>query len=164
MSTIANEVKAIENAIAAGEWKEAVIRLEAIKSRKPKKADAEKIAALTEEVASNAAAQEAAIAAKMSSQLAKYRVNYKIGLTAEGNKSLHNGDLLACFLERKSPEEVCAIADKWTGSENGHHAARYAKLNPGQRRMNAGNRLRALVKKGEIEVRDNDGKLEIHAA
>lgn len=87
----------------------------------------------------------------MSKQLQKYRGRYQVCVTSNGTKSLNNGDPIAQLLEGKSWEEVCKLADEVLGEEPGHHATKYANLNPGQRRMNSGNRIRAAWKRGEYQ-------------
>jgi hypothetical protein len=92
----------------------------------------------------------------MSSQLAKYRGGYVMTISCSGGKSLSNGDDLAQHLEGKPLDYVLSMADQWTPIKDGTpHATKYAKLNPGQRRMNAGNKLRAAIKKGAIVVTKN---------
>ena len=71
--------------------------------------------------------------------------------TAGGNTSVHCGDDLAVFLRGKSLEQVYELATKVFGPGNGLRA-RYGHLNPGQQRMNVGNRLRAAVKDGFVTV------------
>lgn len=88
----------------------------------------------------------------MSKQLAKYRVNYKLTISASGSKSLSNGDGLAKFLEGKDEIAVMFLADDATGVDRGWHAAKYANLNTGAKRMNAGNKLRARWLKGEWSI------------
>jgi len=89
----------------------------------------------------------------MASQLAKYRTGYVMTISCSGGKSLSNGDDLAQHLEGKPLDYVLQMADQWTPIPDGTpHAVKYAKLNPGQRRMNAGNKLRAAWRKGLIVV------------
>ena len=65
--------------------------------------------------------------------------------------SLNNGDHTATALRMFEPSRVLAIAEAvLPGIEKGELAKRYAKLNPGMQRMNAGNRIRAAIKKGTI--------------
>jgi hypothetical protein len=87
----------------------------------------------------------------MSEKLRRARVNYVTGVTASGNKSLHTDDELAAFLEHKSLEAVLALADEFTPLDTGTHADRYASLNPGSQRMNAGNKLRAALRRGDLQ-------------
>lgn len=89
---------------------------------------------------------------KMSDQLKKYRVGYIKSVGPDGSRSMSNGDDLAQHLEGKSWEEVCKLADEVLGEEVGFHAAKYQNLNLGARRMNAGNRIRAAIKRGDWRV------------
>jgi hypothetical protein len=89
---------------------------------------------------------------KMSEQLKRYRVGYQKSIGPDGSRSMNNGDDLAAFLEGKSWEEVCKLADEVLEEVPGFHAAKYQKLNLGARRMNAGNRIRAAIKRGDWEV------------
>ena len=93
-------------------------------------------------------------------QLKKYRERYQLSVTYAGDKSLNNGDAVAKFLEQKTPDEVCRIADDVCGVEAGWHATKYQKLNLGSQRMNAGNKIRARVKKGEWKLNAEGTKLE----
>lgn len=144
MATINEQIQNLKDAIDANDNKAANIALEILKARKLNKAQKEQVDALSAEVETEAH--------QMSSQLAKYRASYKTGLTASGAKSLHNGDDLASFLEMKTPEQVCSLADWACDEVLGFHEGKYAKLNPGQQRMNAGNKLRARLKKGEFTM------------
>ena len=76
-----------------------------------------------------------------------------------GKKSVNNGDAVALALAPLDPDQVVELAERllFPDEPSGSLAARYSHLNPGQRRMNAGNRIRAAVKKGVItldEIRD----------
>ena len=93
-------------------------------------------------------------------QLKKYRERYQLSVTYAGDKSLNNGDAVAKFLEQKTPDEVCRIADDVCGVEAGFHSKKYEKLNLGSQRMNAGNKIRARVKKGEWKLNAEGTKLE----
>ncbi len=93
---------------------------------------------------------------KMAGVLANYRAGYVPSIAASGKKSLSNGDAVAKALEGKAAEEVLQIADSLLGLPSGTLQSQYARLNPGQQRMNAGNRLRAAVKKGTIAVIDGE--------
>jgi hypothetical protein len=93
---------------------------------------------------------------KMAGVLANYRAGYVPSIAASGKKSLSNGDAVAKALEGKAAEEVLQIADSLLGLPSGTLQSQYARLNPGQQRMNAGNRLRAAVKKGTIAVVDGE--------
>lgn len=99
----------------------------------------------------------------MSGTLLKYRGEYVPATSYNGNPSLNNGDTVAEVLEGMSPDEVCFLADLVFSTEQIKHIEKYQGLNPGQRRMNAGNRIRAAVRRGDItveEVRAMAGKRE----
>jgi hypothetical protein len=90
----------------------------------------------------------------MSETLAKYRATYVPTVNYSGAKSVDNGDKVAELLRGLSPDETCAVADHLFGEMAGTHWEKYQSLNKGQRRMNAGNRIRALIKRGEKTVED----------
>jgi hypothetical protein len=97
--------------------------------------------------------EEGEEAYSMSNQLKKYRTRYHRSVAASGAKSLNNGDDLANYLQMKTGKDVCELADKFVPLKGGEkHFDRYARLNEGQKRMNAGNKLRAAVKNGQIVV------------
>ena len=82
--------------------------------------------------------------------LAKYRVNY-VKTDGYAGLSINTGDDTATKLRMFEPDRVVAIAEAvLPGIKAGELAKRYAKLNPGMRRMNSGNRIRAAIKKGTI--------------
>lgn len=84
--------------------------------------------------------------------LARYRGSYKDTTAASGHKSKNNGDAVAIALAGAEPLVVVAAAERLAGLAEGELLAKYAKLNPGQQRMNSGNRIRNLVKKGIVSV------------
>lgn len=86
----------------------------------------------------------------MSATLLKYRERYQPTVAYSGRPSLNNGDAVAEFLAGKAPDEVLKAAEQILGLESGELQERYAKLNPGQQRMNGGNRIRAALKRGDI--------------
>ena len=88
----------------------------------------------------------------MSQTLRKYRVGYEKAVSYSKGATLDNGDALATAMRGLTPAQACELADLATGSEVGTHLARYASLNVGQQRMNSGNRVRSLIKKGELAV------------
>lgn len=91
----------------------------------------------------------------MSSHFKKYRKGYTKSKSALGNNSAHNNDPVALSLVGLDWEIVCSIADELAPQLDGTpHSIRYANLNVGQRRMNAGNRLRGALKKNKISVED----------
>lgn len=90
----------------------------------------------------------------MSGVLAKYRNTYTKVAKADGRVSMDKGDDVATALRDMDLGEVLALADIATKSPFGTHLMRYASLNVGSQRMNAGNRIRALVRKGEVVMQD----------
>ena len=60
-------------------------------------------------------------------------------------QSLNNGDTVALALRMLEPNRVVAVAEAvLPGIKKGELKKKYAKLNPGMQRMNAGNRIRAI--------------------
>lgn len=102
----------------------------------------------------------------MAEKLRKARQErYVLGVSPTGAKSANCGDALAQILEGMNAEQVCELADEFTPLEKGDHATKYANLNPGARRMNAGNKLRAALKRGELEiVESKSGRVSLRAA
>ena len=103
----------------------------------------------TEATNSEATEEELTVGQKMAKTLAKHKVNYTKATNSEGTKTMHNGDDLAVWMNTLTAEEVAQVADKLTGKETGWHQERYQHLNRGQLRMNSGNKIRAIWKKGE---------------
>lgn len=83
----------------------------------------------------------------MSKQLTAARKRYRPVKKSDGSKSADCGDGIALALENKEPVEVAGLADVIMGEEPGYHERRYIALNPGQVRMNSGNRIRAHYRK-----------------
>ena len=94
---------------------------------------------------------------KMAEQLKAARVRYAKTKRPSGAASADNADAIAKALRDFEPLEVCEIADKVFKLPLGSHEAKYSKLNPGQKRMNSGSRIRGLWRKLWIA----DDKLEI---
>lgn len=143
-----------EAALAAGNAKRAAAAAKraANKAAKAEKAAAEKAAA------EQAEADEDQPKSNLASTISKYRAAYVPTLAASGKKSLSNGDELALWLAGREADEVMAIAEIALGFAEGELALKYAHLNKGQQRMNAGNRLRAAGKRGELAfVEAEDG-------
>lgn len=84
--------------------------------------------------------------------------------TATGNVSYHSGDFVATTLAGLSLDEVRGLAVKVTGQDE--LETKYGHLNPGQQRMNLGNRIRGAIAKrnkandAEIAKALADGKAE----
>jgi hypothetical protein len=66
---------------------------------------------------------------------------------ASGAASAHCGDDIAAQLLGKTLDQVYAIAAKAIGVPEAELRAKYAHLNPGQARMNLGNRMRGAITK-----------------
>jgi hypothetical protein len=81
-------------------------------------------------------------------QMAEAKKRYQRVKLSSGEFTMDCGDELASLLRGLEPQEVCELADEVLGTGEGHHMQRYGHLNPGQQRMNAGNRIRAALKKG----------------
>ncbi len=90
----------------------------------------------------------------MTDQLKEARKRYTVSTSAKGTVSAHNGDDVATLLAGSSPEVVCSTAEKLAGLKSGELSTKYGHLNPGQVRMCAGNRIRAMVKKETVTVDD----------
>ena len=90
----------------------------------------------------------------MATQLQEHRANYVKTTAYSGKSSLHNGDPVAMFLSGKTPDEVIADAERLCMLPAGELKAKYGHLNPGQQRMNAGNRIRGAIKRGELTVEE----------
>ena len=86
----------------------------------------------------------------MARTLERYRATYEQTLSANGHISADNGDDVAATLRGLDPSSVVRLAEKLLGFANGELAAKYEHLNPGQQRMNAGNRIRAAYRKGTL--------------
>ena len=94
---------------------------------------------------------------RMSEQLKAARVRYAKTKRPSGAASADNADVIARALRDYEPLEVCEIADKVFKLPIGSHESKYSRLNPGQKRMNSGNRIRGLWRKLWVA----DDKIEI---
>ena len=94
---------------------------------------------------------------RMSRQLKAARVRYAKTKRPSGAASADNADAIARALRDYEPLEVCEIADKVFRLPLGSHESKYSRLNPGQKRMNSGNRIRGLWRK----LWTTDDKIEI---
>lgn len=100
---------------------------------------------------------EESIGSRMAQQLKAARVRYMKTKRPSGAASADNADAIARALRDYEPLEVCEIADKVFKLPIGSHESKYSRLNPGQKRMNAGNRIRGLWRK----LWTTDDKIEI---
>ena len=73
--------------------------------------------------------------------------NYVKGKGPSGGTTFHNGDAVATNLAGLSLEAVYSVASQALSIPVEDLQAKYGHLNPGQQRMNLGNRLRGLVQK-----------------
>lgn len=94
---------------------------------------------------------EASPKLSQSEQLRKYKAGYETYATATG-LSMDNGDAIALALRGSSPETVMRAAEKLKGLEPGTLALRYADRNVGAKRMNAGNMIRGVERRGDNTV------------
>ena len=85
-------------------------------------------------------------ASKMAETLRAARVRYTKTKRPLGSASADCGDQIARFLRDFEPLEVAAIANKVLVLAPGSLEEKYAHLNPGQIRMNSGNRIRGYWK------------------
>jgi len=90
--------------------------------------------------------RENADAPKVMGALRQARAHYVPGQNANGDKTLTCGDDLAAMLLSLTPEDVSRVAASLLDLDEDL----YDHLNPGQVRMNWGNRLRAALKKGKV--------------
>lgn len=81
----------------------------------------------------------------------EYRATLVATTTASGNKSLDNGDAVALMLRGADLDTVYKIGAKELGVSEQELRTKYAHLNPGQQRMNVGNRVRAAIRKREAQ-------------
>lgn len=86
---------------------------------------------------------------RMNEHLNRYKARYISITSGSGNSSLCNGDDVAQRLAGKTPADVLALAERLLSLDL---KTKYEKLNPGQIRMNCGNRLRSAVKKGTVQL------------
>lgn len=121
------------------------------------RAKAEKEAAKAQAKAEKEAAKEAAkeneewtAGKQMSRTLHNYAVGYVSGRNASGTATKTNGDELAIAWLAMDVDTFCVYASGLLGLA----PDLYAALNPGQRRMNFGNRLRAAIRKEILNLED----------
>ena len=93
---------------------------------------------------------EASTTRTMAQTLLRYRGGYQDTVSSSNRPSLHNGDPVAVFLQGQEPALVMAAAERILGLDAGFLSEKYQSLNPGQQRMNSGNRIRAALKRGDI--------------
>ena len=107
---------------------------------------------MTEQSKSTTKADEKKIVRTPAATLKIYRDKGNYPASAGYNGiSFNNGDVVATALRMFEPAKVVAVAEKiLPGIKRGELKRKYAKLNVGMQRMNAGNRIRAAIKKGTV--------------
>lgn len=78
--------------------------------------------------------------------------SYIVVKAASGRKSLNNGDATAQMLQGLSLDEIYSKASEILNTKESELRARYLHLNPGQQRMNLGNRIRRQLRLREATV------------
>ena len=98
---------------------------------------------------------ELTVGQAMAKQLREARGRYETtaGLPGKG-ASADCADEVAMALRGATPDQVCRAAEVLLGLGEGELAVKYAKLNPGQIRMNAGNRIRGFIKREGATVEE----------
>lgn len=97
----------------------------------------------------------------MAKALRLARQHYAKTTRPDGSKSADCGDAIATELRDYEPLEVAALADRVLKVAPGTHEGKYSHLNPGQIRMNSGNRIRAEWKRANEE---GDEEAILHVA
>ena len=96
-------------------------------------------------------AKEADKSRGMAGTLDRYKPGYVACVAYSGAASQNNGDDVAVALEGKTPREVAEFAERVLDLPAGTLVDKYAGLNPGQVRMNSGNRIRNAIKRGDLD-------------
>ena len=95
--------------------------------------------------------EEGEAESKMAKQIKKYREGYNHATDYSGRATLNTGDELADLLTALDPEQVMLLAMNVI-FECPDLISKYANLNNGSKRMNAGNRIRAAIKNGDLKL------------
>lgn len=82
----------------------------------------------------------------------EYRAKLRSVKTASGQKSKDNGDPVADLLVGKDLDQVYAVGAEQLEVSIDALREKYGHLNPGQQRMNIGNRIRGMLKRKEKEA------------
>lgn len=99
----------------------------------------------------------------MAATLRTYREKYVDTVTYANRLSKNNGDDVAKLLAGLDPLTVVRLAERVLSMTEGELVAKYALLNPGQKRMNAGNRIRAAHKRGDVSYDSLKAMVECRA-
>jgi hypothetical protein len=95
-------------------------------------------------------AEEGLSGGRMAQQLRRFAAHYVPAKNASGATTKICGDSLSQLLLSLEPEQVSLVAAAVLDLP----ADKYDHLNPGQVRMNWGNRLRAAIKKDNVSYED----------
>ena len=90
----------------------------------------------------------------MTEVLAEYRKTYEDSKTPSGRASKRCGDKLSILLTGLDGTQAIKLAEMVLALEEGFLMAKYEGLNEGQRRMNAGNRIRGGLKREDITIEE----------
>lgn len=123
-------------------------------ARKPKPAKKAKMPKTSKKLAKKAKKAKSAATGKMADILHAAAKDYarpkgkdgKPLKTAAGNPIVDSGDKVAVMLRGKDIEDIYSLVSKKIDVPAAELKRKYGKLNPGQQRMNLGNRLRAAIK------------------
>lgn len=85
---------------------------------------------------------------------------YQKAKSASGNVSRNNGDAVATALAGQPLENVYGIASEMCDTAKEDLEQKYAHLNPGQQRMNLGNKIRGAVNRMDKKAESEEGKKE----
>lgn len=88
----------------------------------------------------------------MNEILNAYRKGYEDSKTPNGRASKRCGDELSVLLTGLDGDDAIRLAEKLLALEEGLLWTKYESLNEGQRRMNAGNRIRGGLKREDITI------------
>ena len=91
----------------------------------------------------------ATIAQKMAKKLKEARSGYLPCVTAAGKPSVHNADAVALVLEGCDRSTVLTRIGDLLDMDL---AAKYANLSSGAARMNASNRIRGAIRRGDLDI------------
>lgn len=101
------------------------------------------------------------VAQRMAEALKNARKRYTKTKRPNGASSACCGDKTSRAMQDLEPIEAAYLADKVLKQPDGTHIGKYGHLNPGQIRMNSGNRIRAAVK-AAIEKDDSEELVRIY--
>lgn len=91
---------------------------------------------------------------KMSKILAKARSRYVATKTPKGRTSATCGDSVSKLMQGMDLDQALNFAEECLGLGQGALHEKYDGLNPGHARMNAGNRVRGAINRGDITIEE----------